>query len=387
MKSIQLDVPIVEPFIQNSTLGGLKGGHDAIRFKDMFNLETFNNISLSEGVPRIIPYPTYLQHAPRKAVFVNIQRIRRKRTERPLPLPLPEVVWSAPAGSEECYHPDVSSSIIPPTYADNHHYCYVRIVRAYHQILNKNIITKDQFYSTVLGGRELVGMTLVLSLWRTPWQVKRCPEVTVEPPKIQQSPHLVEAVERYREQFILSDGQYIAIMLRSEHAYLMTQTQIRLHRPTRNTLQQCLNDTLAKAHSLMTDMNISSVFVTADAGMYGTSSWKESVHKAHRHELPGIIAQVQETVEKLYGGRWSFHDWEQSFSEATGGVKDRGYVAALQRGLASNAACLVLLGGGSFQRLALTSYLHHTKTHGQPQCVHLVCMDRMYNEQFNALIH
>ena len=386
MKSIQLNVSIVEPFVQNSTLGGLKGGHDAIQFRDMFNLETFNNGSLSEGVPRIIPYSTYLQHAPRKAVFVKFQRQSRKLSKIPLPLPPPEVVWSAPAGSEECYRPDVNSSIVPPTYPDNH-YCYVRIVRAYHQILNQNIITKDQFYSTVLGSGELVGVTLVLSLWRTPWHVKRCPEVTVSSPKIQQSPRLVEAVERYRKQFLLSDGQYIAVMLRSEHAYLMTQSQIRFHKPTRNTLQQCLNDTLAKARSLMADMRTSSVFVTADAGMYGTSSWKESVHRGHRHELPGIIAQVQEIVEKLYRGRWSFHDWEQSFSEATGGVKDRGYVAALQRGLASNAACLVLLGGGSFQRLALTSYLQHTKTHGQPQCVHLVCMDRMYNEQFNALIH
>ena len=74
---------------------------------------------------------------------------------------------------------------------------------------------------------------------------------------------------------------------------------------------------------------------------------------------------MKRAVERLYEGRegWNFDQWEQRFIDSLGGVTDRGYVAALQRVLASSskAACLVLMGGGRFQELSLESYLYHTR--------------------------
>ena len=382
MKSLHLNVPIVEPFVQNSVLGGLREEYDKIKFSDIFDLEMFNHVSRSEGVARIVPYSRYLHHASRDAIFVKMERIGKKLSH----LPPPEVVWAATPGSDECYQLPANSSVVLPHYEDGHHYCYVRVVRAYHQILNKNTITSEQFYSTVLGGEELEGLTVILSLWRTPWHVSDCRTVTVRPPKIRDSPRLVQAVERYKQQFALPDGQYVAVMLRAEHAYLMIHSHIRNHKPTGYTLQQCLDEASTEAHAVLTEMNSSSVFVTADSGRYGTSSWLSSLHRPHHQGLLGITAQVEETVERLYDGRWSFQDWENSFSEATGGVEDRGYVAALQRVLASQAACLVLLGGGSFQKLALTSYLHHTKNQTHTHCVRLVCMDRVYGREYKQLV-
>ena len=49
-------------------------------------------------------------------------------------------------------------------------------------------------------------------------------------------------------------------------------------------------------------------------------------------------------VERLYerSEGWSFEQWEQSFIDTLGGAMDSGYVAALQRVLAtsSKVACL-----------------------------------------------
>ena len=54
----------------------------------------------------------------------------------------------------------------------------------------------------------------------------------------------------------------------------------------------------------------------------------------------------------------------------TGGIKDHGYVAALQRTIASRANCLVLVGGGNFLKLALGDYLNF---HPNPSswCIHM----------------
>ena len=48
----------------------------------------------------------------------------------------------------------------------------------------------------------------------------------------------------------------------------------------------------------------------------------------------------------------------------------------------SQAACLVLLGGGSFQKLALTSYLYRTKNQTHIRCVHLVCVKPVYDREY-----
>ena len=383
MKAIDLRMPIVEPFVQDSIAGGLREGYDGVRFSDMFDLETFNRVSRTEGAADVVPYSTYLTHAPYEAVFVQMDGLKMRDSHQ---VPPPEVVWAAELGSGQCFQPDFDASITLPHYRDGHHYCYVRVVRGYHQILKRNAISAEEFYSTVLGGREPRALTVVLSLWRTPWQVKDCPEVTHTIPKIQDSPRLQEAVHRYRQRLLPPSGQFVAVMLRAEHAYLMIQSRINQGRPTNYTLQRCLDEVTAKARTVMVERNTSSVFVTADVGLYGTNTWMWALHNPHKHEFPAITAQVQEAVERLYAGSWSFQEWEDSFAEATGGVKDRGYVAALQRVLASQAACLVLLGGGSFQALSLTSYLHRTAGQPHTRCVHLVCMDRNYAADFTRQI-
>ena len=53
------------------------------------------------------------------------------------------------------------------------------------------------------------------------------------------------------------------------------------------------------------------------------------------------------------------------------GSTDRGYIAAIQRVLASRADCLVLVGGGDFQSMAVYDFMNF---HNSSKCVHLVCV-------------
>ena len=383
------NIPIVEPFIQDSVLGGLRQDSNKIKFSDIYDLDMFNYISQKEGAPIIIPYSNYIHHAPKKAIFVLMKKTHCNCST----IPPPEVIWEASEGSDECY-PLINetsllvntgnTTVVAPIYNDGHTYCYIRIVRAYHMLLSGQTITLDQFKNTIMNGRVLEGIVLVLSLWRTPWQVGRCNKITLDPQKISDSPHLQEAVERYKRHFKLVDGEYVGVMLRSEHAYLMIQTQLRQMKTSPYTLEKCLNEVLDQTKHAMTETNTLSVFVTADIGQFGTNSWNDSVHKGHKHEIFEITDDVQKTIDSLYHSTLSFTQWEHSFIDATKGLKDKGYISAIQRVLASRARCLILLGGGSFQRMALTSYLVHT----QPQklCVHLICMDRTYNKQFNKQI-
>lgn len=382
MKLVGIEnVSIVEPYIEDSALQGLRDPSSNIRFRDMFDLEMFNSISRAEGAADIVPYTTYLKYAPKRAIYVQIDHLRKKDYPDST-LPPPELVWAAPEGSEECYQPEQNSKIVPPVYPDGHTYCYFRVIRAYHRPLYRKTITAKQLQSTVLGGLDLKGFTLVLSYWRTPWRLGGCPMITVTPPKVSDSPKLLEAVEKYKKKLKLIDGQYVAVMFRSEHAYLMIQSHIRFKRPSGYTVEKCLEETIEKTHTTMTELKAPRVFMTADVGFYGSNSWKETLRRKYKEELPKITHQVEEAVEKLYGG--PFQEWEQGFTDILGDQDDSAFAAAVQRVLASRAACLILLGGGSFQRMALASYLHQA----QPKnlCVHLVCMDRAYKGQFEQQI-
>ena len=377
MKCLQLrNVLLVEPLVTDSAIGGEMNKNKEVRFSDMFDLRAFNQESRSEEAAQMVPYSTYLHNAPRKAIFVKFVMIRRHVNDTS-EIPPPELIWESSA-THQCYKPTDSSTIIPPPYLEDHHYCYIRVVKAYHKIRTYHTIEAEQFSSIVMGGGQLEGVTLVLSYWRTPWHIGRCPAVTVKPPKITDSPYLLQTAERYKQKMGLTDGKYVAVLLRSEHAYLMIKSHIRFNRPSGYTVKACLDEVQAKTEAAMADLNTSSVFVTADVGRYGSNSWRETLRRGYDKELPGITAEVEGTVEGLYGGRWSFQQWEQSFYGVEGSVDDSGFVAGLQRVLASRAGCLVLLGGGSFQRMLLASYLHNT----QAKCVHMVCMDRGYEGHF-----
>ena len=388
-RDVGLPMMIVEPFLRLSVMQIPRAdvGPTGVWFSDMFDLQNFNEMSRSEGSPEIVDWPTFSASASRYIVHVKMIAI-----DRHTDFSRPKVVWTAAPESRKCKM--YGRRICNVARQLNRTCCVVRVVEAYWKFASRHSLSSEDVYGTILGGLDPFQITLIFSLWRGPWQTDH-PVSSPSPPdqlsvtgsssqvnKFQDSPKLLQSIVNYQNRFMASGLStnhtgYVAVMLRAEHSVLQLQ-----HKRKSNIseeMEHCLSEVLQRTSEAQRELGTSDLLVTADVGYYGSGSWNATMSPGKQGNVTDVQMKVQETVEKLYGGRWSFHDWEQSFSEATGGVKDRGYVAALQRGLASNAACLVLLGGGSFQKLALTSYLHHTKTHGQPQCVHLVCMENKYS--------
>ena len=78
---------------------------------------------------------------------------------------------------------------------------------------------------------------------------------------------------------------------------------------------------------------------------------------------------VPEMFELLFGDSFDQDEWEQSF-ESVAHFKVSGYIAVMQKTLAANSACLVLVGGGSFQ--ASTKELYN-ELHPDSDCVIHLC--------------
>ena len=375
LKTVDLPLPIVEPFVQDSLLGALRDDFDRIKFSDVFDMANFNRASRSDEVAELVPWETYRAHAPPHAILVKIERVKVR------PLPPPVVEWSAEPGSGQCYVYNASEEV--PANGDRN-YCFIRVVTAYHQLMNRHAISAEALHGTILAGMDPNTVTIVLSLWRAPWMVSPC-QISHTRHKVTDSPRLLMEAEDYQNQF-MTRSAYVAVMLRAEHSYLMIRNKKRYNIPNNYTLQGCLDEAVAKARAAMAELHTDNAFVTADVGRYGTDTWLWSLHRDHRSELPGIQQQVKHAVEEIYDNRWTFGQWEDSFSQVTGGIEDRGYVGALQRAIASQASCVVLLGGGSYQRLSFSGYLDRAAANTHSRCVHYVCMDRSFEREFRDMM-
>ena len=397
VRDVRLPMLIVEPFIQNSVLGAYR---ESLKFSDVFDLESFNRASRSEGMPEVVPWDAYVSRAPPNAVLVRIRGV-----PRPGPLPPLEVVWAAQPGSTECWHGRGGHNNIK---INNRSLCYVRTVLASFMFASKETISSAEVCNTLLSGVEPTTVTVVFELWRGPWEVDdpllpppaSCTyaskglnleyngSVTLTP-KLHDSPKLLRDIENYQQQFLRQSAglSYVAVMLRAEHAFLMVN-QVKNSIKHFNMLIQlhnCLNEVVKKTTVVKTELRTQNVFVTADIGLYGSSSWQKTMSPDYTSngEVGKVEEQVKHTVEGLYNRQWTFEQWENSFSQATGGMEDKGYIAAVQKGIASQAACLILLGGGSFQILALKSYVERVEPHRR--CVHFVCTDRTSRTELYAL--
>ena len=178
---------------------------------------------------------------------------------------------------------------------------------------------------------------------------------------------------QYYENHFLGSRNKLAVMLRLER--MTIQLQIKKHRSDNSSdAEKCLSEAVEAAEQIWSkDIEYSKPIVAMDVGKYGSRSWYKSV------DVMKLKQQANSTLSLLFHNQWTFEQWENSFTQATRGITNSGYIAALQRTLASRADCLVLLGGGYFQDLALNDYLrNHPKK--EQQCVHLVCA--MYWNRF-----
>ena len=395
IRDLNLPMTIVEPFIQSSILGihpAKVGVNKSVRFGEMFDLDNFNAVSRSEGLPEMTPWSAYSARTLGRAVYVNMVTIR----DRQAPFSPPTISWEDDPGGERCQvaeitGPDESSVSL----------CQARRVEAYWKFASTHALSSDEVYNTILGGLDPSSVTLIFSIWRGPWQVQK-DEGTADVSqdlKYKDSQSLRNSVVSYQNIFLsphavgpesinVAESKYIAVMIRAEHSII--EFLAKRSKNISEDLENCLDQVVKETDAAMREVGASGLVVTSDVGYYGSGSWRKTISSPEKGDLGDVQGRVKRGVERLYAGRqdWTFKQWERSFVEASGGVEERGYVAALQRVLATDrrAGCLVLLGGGRFQELSLKQYLYNTRNNTHSRCIRMVCMRRKYRVLFSSIL-
>ena len=140
-----------------------------------------------------------------------------------------------------------------------------------------------------------------------------------------------------------------------------------------NTLEKCFQKVISLAEALKNGKGDQHPLVTLDIGSFGSNSFKSVVEDETTYNMS------RNALTTLYDNTWTMEEWEESFTRATGKSINRAYIGALQRILASRADCLILMGGGSFQALAVRDYYNYHKELRE-KCVHFVCTRRAFKQ-------
>ena len=369
--SFNLPMLILEPILNETEFISFSNVFETslLQFSDLFDISQFNSASESMKFAQLGSQDHFYKNAPRKVIYVNSSRSRRFKGTKP-----PTLIWTA-SKENDCY----SEVYIPDGF------CVVRVIDLTSQwSMQKSyqIFSVAEMHEIIFGRWSPQEITLIFRQWHTPWYVlnptlqqpSQCRNIRNISTESQFYPsrRLLTDVHYYENHFLGSRNK-LAVMLRLER--MTMQLNIKKHRSD-NSSETCLSEAVEAAEQMWSkDIEYSKPIVAVDVGKYGSRSWRKNV------DMMKLKQQANSTLSLLFHNQWTFEQWENSFTQAARGITNSGYIAALQRTLASRADCLVLLGGGYFQDLALNDYLrNHPKK--EQRCVHLVCT--MYWKRFKG---
>ena len=174
------------------------------------------------------------------------------------------------------------------------------------------------------------------------------------------SKQLLGDVKNYSMRHMNKTKHYLVVMVRIEwyarkHKFNKLPAEVQ-----RNSLIDCFHSIRQRIVSVKQERHINYMLLAMDVGKHGTIYFR-------RVASPILdIAVLNETVPKLleilFGKPFTQEKWEESF-ESVARFKVPGYVAMMQKELAANSTCLILMGGGSYQRSveALYNKLHEER--------------------------
>ncbi len=229
--------------------------------------------------------------------------------------------------------------------------------------------TREEFFETVYGHYSPNDTFVIFNhfggfsggngdLFRIGMTITDCDRSKFVRP-IVSSPHLLNLTSRYVKEYMpqASRKGYISVMVRTEYILLSNVFKRMTMTEKNKTLNQCLDDVVNAVELLKLEQGISDMFVATDVGPYGSAYTRGSSDIISYRRLVGA---VQRFYRKLLRHPQAMNRHLKRYKDLIP-VESPGYVAQLEKTIASNATCLVLAGGGAFHGAVknLFSLLHN----------------------------
>ena len=174
-------------------------------------------------------------------------------------------------------------------------------------------------------------------------------------------------VIKYTSRFMNNTKKYVAVMIRFEYYGIKHKLINQSPESQRRQLLECFQNIGSKLESLKHDKSIKHTLLTMDFSKHGSKDLRGN--KSPYLNMTVLNETVPKLFEVMFGKLFDQDEWERSFVSVAQ-FKVPGYIAIMQKTLAANSDCLLLVGGGSFQESAKTL---HNELHPGAGCIIELC--------------
>ncbi len=341
---------VVEPFLLKTSpaipLMNVSLINQQPRFQDLFSLEHWHDTLVSpRGFAPLASWEDFLFNAPRHIVLIAFGYKDRSVSSFPYTGLCPSIL--------EWFESHCTSFFERNNFTVISSAC----------ITGKEDFTSEQFRKRVLGKNQR-NVTIIFSEWRGIGRTgtvirisdSDCRHYGFRLESIEStlpSSNVAKEADSYIEQYLHSD-EYVAIMVRFE--WLLLEHRV----------DQGLKEVMQYLRKMQQSANLTLTFVMADIGTFGSPAVEKYV-KSH----PKLVDVFVKFLRSVTGNPTvTLKEWEETFVSVSRWTT-AGYIAKMQMGVAVRAKCLILFGGGGFQKHSLVRY---KKLHPDNQCYHLMDM-------------
>ena len=346
---------VVEPFAANSELEfphAVLYNHqfkNALRFRDYFDLDYWTNATGELGIEPLVSWDTFVKYANRNVILAIPSYGAH---------PPGVHVDSEIDKSEKCRLDRDKITHNIDSLLKKLHFEIIKVVCF--AISSGYVYTFNQFNSFLIPNSNA-------TIWFGCWEgIGRVPinDATLQRDyvkthvfsMIHPSPQLMIAGRKYAKTVLKADfRKYTAIALRT----MQVCNRMRARGRSTNYIMDYFTNCVGKLKKILDKSGSASYFFTSDLGRFGDKSGYNPVD-------PQLL---QHALKVVYGSK-TMDVYENEFIQAANGIDDRGYIASMQRAVAENANCLIVMGGySSFQKNMVINY----KKSDQFNCVKYIC--------------
>ena len=367
----QIGMHVVEPFAKDSMFtmrAVIPNFSQALRFGDYFNKEEWDRKVVKAGGSPLVKWEEFITNFPRDAIILHT--LKRENENPPL-----TIVYDENTTVCETERQIARSDMlwIKETFNVIKTVCYLCATNIQHP-LSLERFKSLIFYDNGLKPNQVTLITVnwlgirkarihinPLTFYTSPLEQK----LTFPPSK-----RVMTAYRSYVQQHI-GDHKYVGIIFRTHHVLYFSPLTGSFANQSKYLLQcsKSLNNVLNKVRTKW------KIFLAYDMGMFGSKKYIKNKQ---------LIPLQEQIFQDVFNGSLQINEREENLIKAANGTTDRGVIAQLEKVIATNADCIILLGPHStFVRSS--SYMYILK-HRTKKCIVSICAEKVYDLDHRKII-
>ena len=372
MWKVRYNVSVVEPFVIAGNRLGVpvnENADKALKFSTVFDIDEWNSEGQLQYIdyPKVVSWDAFLKYASRKVIAIQIV--------------YPEDYHCPPneyqTSEDTCGSAQLTDSLSQ--------------VFAFHNftVINQTCInfrllgpqTEEEFnnliFDTIL---ELDPVTLVFDDWRGPARPKE--EVKCFIPirgathacspnhygyvsmltarALVPSSSIEERAKAYISRYLDQASGYVAVMIRWEK---ILNDNFYHPENEHSTGAECSKQILEYVEGIHSQEHTLPTFLTTDIGRYGSLDF--SLYNFTRAAAANVTTYTENLLRTFYENKsMSLEEYDRMFEDISG-TTNPAFISQLQKAIAANARCLLLIGSGAFHQNTVRMYekLHPSSSH------------------------